>query len=128
MKYLLDINALLAWEHVNSPHHAAFHSWATRSAGTNWWTCAHTELGFLRVSMQVFGYSLPQAHDALAILRQHANGFLEVAPSPRLAAWASTASRTSDAYLTQIAAQNGMKLATFDAGIKDAAVELIGRT
>ena len=127
MKYLLDTNALLAWEHVNSPHHAAFHAWATKTASANWWTCAHTELGFLRVSMQVFSYSLPQAHDALAILKQHAKGFVERAPSPRLAAWASTAGRTSDAYLTQIAHENGMKLATFDSGIKDVAAELIGR-
>ena len=127
MKYLLDINALLAWEHVNSPHHAAFHLWATKSGRTNWWTCAHTELGFLRVSMRVFSYSLPQAHDALAILKEHAAGFVDVAPSPRLPAWASTAAKTSDAYLIQVAGENSMKLATFDAGIKDAAVELIGR-
>ena len=77
--------------------------------------------------MQVFSYSLPQAHDALAILKEHAAGFVDVAPSPRLPAWASTAAKTSDAYLIQVAGENSMKLATFDAGIKDAAVELIGR-
>jgi hypothetical protein len=33
---------------------------------------------------------------------------------------------TSDAYLGQIARENGMRLATFDRGIKDTAAELIG--
>lgn len=127
MKYLLDTNALLAWEHPSSPHHAKFHSWAKRAGRANLWTCAQAELGFLRVSMQVFGYTLGQAADALALLKEYAGGFVEVAPSPRLPAWASTAAKTSDAYLTQIAHQNGMRLATFDTGIRDAVVELISR-
>jgi predicted nucleic acid-binding protein len=128
VKRLLDINALLAWEHVNSPHHADFHAWAKAAGRPNLWTCAHTELGFLRVSMQVFGYSLSQAADALALLKKNAGGFIDAAPPPRLPAWASTAAKTSDAYLTQIARENGMRLATFDSGIGDAAAELIGRT
>jgi predicted nucleic acid-binding protein len=127
VNYLLDVNALVAWEHGNSPHHAAFHAWAKRAGRASLWTCAHTELGFLRVSMQVFGYSLPQAAEALAALKKHAGGFVEVAPSPRLPAWTSTAAKTSDAYLTQVAHENGMRLATFDTGIRDATAELIGR-
>ena len=128
MSYLLDLNALLAWEHGNSPHHAVFHAWARRVGRSNLWTCAHTELGFVRVSMQVFGYSLTQATEALAELKQHAGGFTEVAPSPRLPAWASSAANTSDAYLTQVARANKLRLATHDAGIKDGVVELIGPT
>jgi predicted nucleic acid-binding protein len=128
VKYLLDVSALLAWEHANSPHHAAFHAWVKKTGRTNFWTCAHTELGFLRVSMQVFGYSLSQAADALALLKKHTGGFVDTAPSPRLPSWASTAAKTSDAYLTQVAHENGMRLATFDSGIKDAVAELIGRT
>ena len=127
MKYLLDGIALLAWEHTATSHHTDFHAWARKAGRANLWTCAHTELGFLRVSMQVFGYSLPQATDALSWLKKHAGGFVAVAPSPHLPAWASTAAKTSDAYLTQVAQENGMRLATFDSGIKDAAAELIGR-
>jgi len=126
VKYLLDINALIAWEHANSSHHADFHAWAKRAGRANLWTCAHTELGFLRVSMQVFGYSLSQAADALALLKERAGGFVDVAPSPRLPSWASTAVKTSDAYLTQVTRENGMRLATFDTGIKDAVAEQIG--
>jgi len=123
--YLLDVNALLAWEHSNSPHHAVFHAWARRAGRANLRTCGHTELGFLRVSMQVFGYSLSQATEALAALKSHAGGFVNVAPSPRLPAWCSTAAMTSDAYLTQIARENSLRLATLDTGIKDTVAELI---
>ncbi len=128
MKYLLDVNALLAWEHTNSPHHAAFHAWAGRAGRANLWTCGHAELGFIRVSMQVFSYTLSQATEALTALKRHAGGFVEVAPSPRLPAWSSIAAKTSDAYLTQVARENRMRLATFDSGIKDAVAELISRT
>ena len=57
MTYLLDVNALVAWHHAGSPHHARFHVWAAAIGRTNLRTCALTELGFIRVSMQVFGYT-----------------------------------------------------------------------
>ena len=126
MRYLLDVNSLLAWEHGNSPHHGSFHAWAKVVGRANLWTCALTELGFLRVSMQVFGYDLRQASEALAVLKQNAGGFIEIAPAPSLPGWASNASRTSDGYLTQVALENKMQLATFDTGLKDDAVKLIG--
>ena len=125
MTFLLDVNALLAWEHNNSPHHAAFHVWAKRIGRANLRTCAHTELGFIRVSMQVFGYTLSQAATALAEIKKHTGGFITIAPSPRLPAWAVTAAKTTDAYLVQIARENGHRLATHDTGIKDAVAELI---
>lgn len=126
MTYLLDVNVLLAWEHRSSSHHTAFHAWAEGVGRENLWTCALTELGFLRVSMQVFGYTLSQATQALVALKKHAGGFIETAPPPRLPDWASTAARTSDAYLVQVARENKMCLATFDSAIKDPAAILIG--
>jgi hypothetical protein len=60
--------------------------------------------------------------------KAHIGGFVDVAPSPRLPSWASTAVKTSDAYLTQVAHENGMRLATFDTGVRDPVAELIGRT
>lgn len=125
MSYLLDVNALLAWRHARAPHHEKFHAWATHTGPKDLHTCAHAELGFIRVSMQVFGYTLPQAQDALESIKNQVGGFVESAPSPRLPTWANTAARTSDAYLVQVAQANGMKLATFDAGIHDPTAELI---
>jgi predicted nucleic acid-binding protein len=126
MKYLLDVNALLAWRHARAPQHERFHAWAARVGTKSLHTCAHAELGFLRVSMQAFGYTLAQAEDALADIKRELGGYVESAPSPRLAGWATTGARTSDAYLAQVAGANRLKLATLDAGINDPVAELIG--
>jgi predicted nucleic acid-binding protein len=124
VSYLLDVNALCAWRHSRAAHHAAFHAWAARVGSAHLRTCALVELGFIRVSMQAFGYTLVEAQAALDDIKREAGGFVGDAPSPRLASW-STPTRTSDAYLAQVAQANGLKLATFDTGIKDPVVELI---
>ena len=87
-------------------------------------TCALTELGFVRVSMQVFGYTRQQAAVELAQMKKGI-GFIDDAPSPKLPEWVTTAARTSDGYLVQLAAAAGITLATFDARIKDPAVTSI---
>jgi len=88
---LLDINTLIAW---SIPIHRIMQifSLGQEAGRANLWTCAQTELGFLRV-WQVFGYSLSQATDALALLKESRRWFRRVAPSPRLPAWASTAAK-----------------------------------
>jgi predicted nucleic acid-binding protein len=125
MKYLLDVNALIAWRYVAHVHHSTFHRWAVKVGFANLHTCAHTELGFLRVSMQTIGCTRQEADTGLAMIRKQAGGFVAECPPPKLAAWANTGSKTSDAYLCQLAAANKLQLATFDNGIKDAAVFLI---
>lgn len=117
MKHLLDVNALLACEHQGSPHHANFHAWAHRVGLENLFTCGLVEVGFIRVSMQVFGYELPQAQTALRSIKQRLGGFIDVSPPPQLPAWASSPAKTSDAYLAQLATTHGVTLATFDRGI-----------
>jgi predicted nucleic acid-binding protein len=114
VKYLLDVNALIGWHHADSPHHQPFHAWAGLVGRRNLHTCAHAELGFIRVSMQAFAYTLGQAQEALAATKAECGGFVVEAPSPRLAAWATSAGRTTDAYLAQLAATHGLTLATFD--------------
>jgi predicted nucleic acid-binding protein len=122
VKYLLDVNALIGWHHADSPHHFPFHAWADQIGRNSLHTCAHTELGFIRVSMQAFAYSLEQAQQALAATKTECGGFVAEAPSPRLAAWASSAGRTTDAYLAQLAAAHGLTLATFDRRIPSTAL------
>lgn len=125
MTYLLDVNALVAWRHTRAPQHGAFHKWVARTGRENLRTCALCELGFLRVSMQVFGYTLSQAQGALRDIKREVGGYVEAAPSPDLADWATTAARTSDAYLIQLAKANDLRLATFDRGIKDHMAEVL---
>lgn len=125
MKYLLDINALVAWAHMNSAAHATFHRWAQSHGFKTLATCAHAELGFIRVSMQGFGHTREMAETTLAAMKRHMGGFVAAAPSPRLPAWTKTAAQTSDAYLAQLATSAGLILATFDLRIPDP-VERIG--
>jgi predicted nucleic acid-binding protein len=125
MKYLLDVNTLIAWWHHTHPKHAVFHSWEKKAGFASMATCATVELGFLRISMHVYRYRLAEAETALARLKQKAGSFIADAPSPKLPAWSDTGSKTTDAYLCQLAHAHGMRLATFDYGIKDAAVFLI---
>ncbi|MBE7540354.1 MAG: hypothetical protein HS122_18325 [Opitutaceae bacterium] len=122
MKYLLDVNALIAWRHANAHGHAAFHAWAKAEGFKTFGTCAHAELGFIRVSMQVFQLSLADAQAALADIKRQAGGFVSAAPSPKLPAWSARPNRTSDAYLAQVAASVGLTLATFDTDIPGAAL------
>ncbi|MEO0055337.1 MAG: hypothetical protein RLZZ50_1284 [Verrucomicrobiota bacterium] len=119
MRYLLDVNALIAAHHADSPLHAQFHQWAKTVSSADMATCAMVELGFLRVSMQVFRYTADQAVGALAATKEQM-GFVPTAPSPVLPAWANTGAKTTDAYLQQVAESAGLKLATFDRGIPGA--------
>ena len=125
MKYLLDVNTLVAWGYATSAHHASFHKWAARTGFANMLTCSHVELGFLRVAMQGFKVTRAEADKELAHIRKLAGGYIADCPPPNLAAWAATGARTTDAYLCQLASAHGLSLATFDNGIKDPAAFLI---
>ena len=128
MKYLLDVNALLAWWHPTHVSHPCFHVWGKQVGFRSLNTCALVELGFLRVSMQVYRFSLDDAQTALGAIRKRTGGYLADCPPPSLAGWAETAGKTTDAYLCQFALAHGLKLATFDGGIRDTAVLLIPPT
>ena len=68
MKYLLDVNAVLA---ALLPAHAdrtRFVAWARRHRPTDFVSCALTELGFVRVAVAAYGYSVA---DARAMLVRH---------------------------------------------------------
>jgi len=125
MKYLLDVNTLVAWGYEMSTHHESFHKWAAKTGFANMLTCSHAELGFLRVAMQAFKVTRADADKELANIRKLTGGYIADCPQPNLAAWADTGAKTTDAYLCQLARAHGLQLATFDNGIKDIAAFLI---
>ena len=120
MKYLLDVNALIALKHKRSAHHETCRSWVSSHGMESMATCALTELSFIRVSMAAFGVSLPDAQKDLAELKKKIGGFVQNAPSPILPPWSTHAAQTTDAYLVQLAKSVGLDLATFDTGIPGA--------
>ena len=125
MKYLLDVNALIAWYHGGTPKQR-FHAWrAANAPATTYHTCAITELGFLRVSMIRYNFTREMAENALALIKRDITGYIDTLPSPTLANWVLSHAQTTDSYLCQLAAANGMKLATFDTKITDKAAAII---
>jgi predicted nucleic acid-binding protein len=119
MKYLLDVNALLAWAHPGSPHASSFHRWKKNVPAGELATCAITELGFVRVSLLIFHLDLPAAVRALTVLKTEIGHFLTALPPPAYPSWVTTHRHTTDAYLCQVAAAHGFRLATFDRDIRD---------
>ena len=117
---------MVAWHHGNPPDkHARLHAWRVRVGASQFATCAIVELGFLRISMRVYGYDRQTAENALDLVKRDVTGYIDALPSPRLARWVLSHKQTTDAYLCQLARAHGMQLATFDHGIKDGAAFLI---
>jgi predicted nucleic acid-binding protein len=124
MKYLLDVNTLLAAILELHPSHAAANAWIRKR---NVVLCPISQLGFLRISThpKVYNLSMPLAQEALRDFEaKRKTGFVPANLSAaNLSAPSSDA--VTDIYLAELAAKNEMKLATFDAQIDHAAVELV---
>jgi predicted nucleic acid-binding protein len=129
VKYLLDVNVLVAWgwaDHVDHDRTAGWIAGVRKHRATTLWTSAIPELGFVRVSVQRTGgrVSVKEAGDTLAGMLEslgRAHAFL---PDDRPAAgfpdWCQYASRTTDAHLMSLAHAHGAELATLDDGIPEA--------
>ena len=129
MNYVLDANVLVAWgwsDHVDHERTAAWIGAARRQRTTRLMTSAIPELGFVRVSVQRTGgrvtvaeatetlVSMVSALGARHVLLADDQGVRE------FPGWCSSASRTTDAHLLELAAAHGAKLATLDTEIPGA--------
>ncbi len=124
MKYLLDVNALIAAIWRNHPDHSKADAWLQ---GKDLATCPLSELGFLRISTNPKALNADMATSRRlleAFLKKHGPQFLPD-DLPALKGSAQRNDQVTDCYLAELAASNGMKLATFDAGIAHAAVQVI---
>jgi len=126
MKYLLDVNALIA---LGFAHHQFRHrviNWVAAKNFTALLTCSITELGFVRILAQApqYTYSVAEARDLLSqIKRSPRFPFKFIADDQDvslLPAWVKTPKQTTDGHLVQLAHANGATLATFDEKIPDA--------
>lgn len=123
MKFLLDVNALVAALCPASPHHSSFNLWAARQSPADFATCAITELGFIRVASAALGFPIADSRQLLQAFRRSGPRYLEKLPPPAdlMPTWASRHSHTTDAYLCALARVHALNLATFDTGILDPA-------
>ena len=129
MNYLLDVNVLVAWgwsDHVDHERAAAWIGASRRQRATKLMTSAIPELGFVRVSVQRTEgrVTVAEATETLAGM-VGALGARHVLLADDQAVrqfpeWCSSASRTTDAHLLELAAAHGAKLATLDTGIPGA--------
>jgi predicted nucleic acid-binding protein len=123
MKYLLDVNALVALGFLEHEFHQRVALWLGKLAGKetpDLATCSITELGFVRVLAQApqYGFTVSQARDLLQRLKAApAVSFTFIADDRDLTdlpGWVKTARQTTDGHLVQLAAARGAVLATLD--------------
>ena len=131
MRYLLDVNALLALAVLEHEFHPRVAIWLERLAAKGipeLATCSITELGFVRVlgQTQQYGSSVAQAR-ALLLQIKNSNGMrCTFIPDDRdishLPKWVRTPKQTTDGHLSELARANESVLATLDRRIPGAFV------
>jgi predicted nucleic acid-binding protein len=128
VKYLLDVNALIALGHLEHAHHERVAHWLRVKQPSSLLTCSITELGFVRILAQAPGYGFTVAH-AQTLLTQikqsRSYSFKLVADAQdasQLPAWVKTSRQTTDGHLVQLARAYDAMLATLDGKIHGAFV------
>ncbi len=126
MKYLLDVNALIALgftEHVFSVRVSTWADSLMSRQIPEFATTPITELGFVRILSQSYGTYVDDARDLLNELKNVSQIEFSFIPDDQgvshLPAWVKTAKHTTDGHLAQLAISNGAILATLDENIPD---------
>ena len=126
--HLLDANALIALGWPAHEHHERMHDWFARHARRGWGTCAMTQAAFMRiVSQPVFAGRALAMDEVAEVLRRNL-----AHPAHRLVSLDFSFDevlrqcsggivghrQVGDAYLLTAAQRAGMKLLTFDNGVR----------
>ena len=127
MRYLLDVNALIALAHTGHVFHAKASNWFLSVAATarGFHTCSITEIGFVRVSV-VTGLQpdIITAKQALDALKASSKIRFELISDDvgvaQLPAFVKRPQALTDGHLFELARKNSMQLVTFDQGIPNA--------
>jgi predicted nucleic acid-binding protein len=123
MRYLLDVNTLLALVVLEHEFHGRVASWVERlgaSGVPELATCSITELGFVRVlgQAQQYGSSVTQARELLLKVKDSDGLRWIFIPDDRdvshLPKWVRAPKQTTDGHLAELAGANGAVLATLD--------------
>lgn len=122
MTWLLDVSVLVARLVQSHEHHARVMAWWP---GRQLMVCPITELGFLRVACAL-GSSMEDARKTLEeFLRAESPGFIPCDRRALDSVAITSARKTTDIYLANLAAARGWRFATLDSGITHAVANLI---
>ena len=134
MRYLLDVNVLLALAYPEHVHHQRVFAWLNTLHGSELATCAITELGFVRIASGrvAFASNVDSAKSDLMRLKGYCD-FVFVANNRSveyLPEWVEKSNQTTNGHLLELAASRGARLVTLDRGIPGADLipELSGGT
>lgn len=124
MRYLLDINVLLALAHTGHTLHSKAIGWYASVAklATGLHTCSITELGFVRISV-VTGLQpdIEAAKQALDALKSSSQVRFELIPDDigvsQLPAFVKKPQAVTDGHLFELARKSSLRLVTLDRGI-----------
>ena len=127
MKYLLDVNTLVALGHTLHAHHAQAGHWlkSVTPTAAAIGTCAITELGFVRVSVQAgLQPDVGTALQALAKLKASSPVKVEFWPDglgvDRLPKYVKKPADLTDGHLLELALEHNAQLVTLDGKIPGA--------
>ncbi len=129
MKYLLDVNALVALGFLEHEFHERAARWVqvlAAKAVPQLATCSITELGFVRVLAQApqYGLAISQARNLLLRLKTTKTLNVTFIPDAHdislLPGWVKTPKQITDGHLAQLAKANGAMLATLEGRIPGA--------
>lgn len=129
MRYLLDVNALVALGLLEHEFHQRVTSWTQvilQRDASELATCSITELGFVRILSQApqYGLTTQQArHLLLRLKRASTLKFVFLVDDQdisQLPKWVKTAKETTDGHLSQLAKASDAVLATLDKRIPEA--------
>jgi uncharacterized protein len=127
MKYLLDVNALVALGFLQHEFHKRVAGWVHTLASRGvpeLITCPITELGFVRVLAQAPQYGFTVAHARALLLRLKRENTFRFAFIPddhdisHIPAWVKTAKQITDGHLAELARAKGAIVATLDGRIR----------
>jgi predicted nucleic acid-binding protein len=126
MRYLLDVNVLIAFGVTQHQFHQRVVDWIRSQRGSAFLTSSLTEIGFVRVvaSVAMYGLDVLQARRLLLGMKANATQPLTFLADGNdisaLPAWVKSPKQATDGHLAQLAIANGAVLATLDEGIPGA--------
>lgn len=126
MRFLLDVNVLVAWGWADHTEHLQVTKWLAtllKNRRDTLLTSAIPELGFVRVSVQRSQGAITTAQagavlDGMLRKWRGKHEFLADDQASRIwPTWCQSATRTTDAHLLALAQAHQTELATLDGGI-----------